>query len=88
MTKHKHYDLIVAWAAGAEIEVYILGAWHIAKPYWYDHLEYRVAEKIIERDLNIHFLNDTVYIGDTTQFRNCKFTFKGDVLVGVELIDQ
>lgn len=88
MTKHKHYDLIVAWAGGAEIEVYILGAWHSAKPDWYDHLEYRVAEKIIERNLSVHLLNDTVYIGNNSPIRNCKFTFKGDVLVGVELIDQ
>ena len=42
---HKHYDLIVAWAKGAEIEVYnsLEEDWYPTKsPSWADGIKYRV----------------------------------------------
>ena len=44
MHKHKHYDLIVAWAAGAEIEYMEDGGnWHeCQKPCWHLNVEYRI----------------------------------------------
>ena len=44
--KHKHYDLIMAWANGAEIEYQTpFGDWFNAKPEWDEKLEYRVKPK-------------------------------------------
>jgi hypothetical protein len=42
--KHKHYDLIVAWADGAKIECkdYDSRWYAINNPMWHDHTEYRI----------------------------------------------
>jgi hypothetical protein len=42
--KHKHYDLIVAWANGAKIECkdYDRRWYAINNPMWHDHTEYRI----------------------------------------------
>jgi len=41
--KHKHADLIHAWADGAEIEFYDITHWvHMPKPNWVDAALYRV----------------------------------------------
>ena len=43
--RHKHYDLILAWACGAEIEYfdYYGKCWYGAKlPAWHDDFEYRI----------------------------------------------
>jgi len=45
MTKHKHYDTIIAWANGAEVEMQDSRTkeWHTHyKPGWFDCLTYRV----------------------------------------------
>jgi len=44
MTKHKHYDTIVAWAGGAQVERYekAQGWYSVSFPYWSDHVEYRI----------------------------------------------
>lgn len=45
MNKHKHHDLIVAWAAGATIEHYWGGdgTWNtVATPMWTEHEKYRI----------------------------------------------
>jgi hypothetical protein len=43
--KHKHYDLIVAWAGGARIEVREPnGDWTpMPTPSWFEHNQYRVV---------------------------------------------
>lgn len=42
-SKHKHYDLIVAWANGAQIESWDEGHWYDCKtPAWEEHVTYRV----------------------------------------------
>jgi hypothetical protein len=44
--KHKHAELIKAWADGAEIEVKVNGGWDNAKrPSWAEFTEYRVKPK-------------------------------------------
>jgi hypothetical protein len=46
--KHKHYDLIMAWADGAEIEYFHIGCQQWFKetnPLWKENLEYRVKPK-------------------------------------------
>jgi len=43
--KHKHADLIKAWADGAEIEAKgeISGQWYaVAAPQWHESMEYRI----------------------------------------------
>ena len=43
--KHKHYETIMAWANGAEIEMKdkLTGEWReVISPSWYNLLEYRV----------------------------------------------
>jgi hypothetical protein len=45
MSKHKHYDVIVAWAEGKDIEIYNFynEAWHICyDPIWDTTLHYRI----------------------------------------------
>ena len=44
-TRHKHADVIIAWANGAEIEYrsHIDGGWVVAsEPRWLENYEYRV----------------------------------------------
>ena len=48
MTKHKHYDCIVAWAEGNEIEFRVEQGcpWTTtADPHWREEIEYRVKPK-------------------------------------------
>lgn len=44
--KHKHYDMIVAWAEGKQIQWNNNGVWHNIfddnRPYWSKGLEYRI----------------------------------------------
>jgi hypothetical protein len=41
--KHKHYDLIIAWANGAEIQTSCSGVWaSVERPHWRDEYEYRI----------------------------------------------
>ncbi len=45
--QHKHHDLIIAWAKGAEIQLqYLDGIWEdVAIPSWADDVEYRIKDK-------------------------------------------
>lgn len=44
--KHKHYELIIAFANGATIELKNGDKWDTARnPSWYDNLEYRIKPK-------------------------------------------
>lgn len=40
--KHKHADLIHAWADGAEIQELYKGTWVATDPEWYLDTEYRI----------------------------------------------
>jgi hypothetical protein len=47
MEKHKHYDLILAWAAGAQIQYlsFITNEWHDCpgnNPPWHEKATYRI----------------------------------------------
>ena len=52
MTKHKHADLIHAWADGAKIEFFspVREIWELAnEPSWLNNIEYRIKkEPVIE----------------------------------------
>ena len=52
-TKHKHYDVIVAWAAGEEIEFKRPGhLWQYAgqSPTWGADNEYRIKPKLVKKE--------------------------------------
>lgn len=46
--KHKHYDCIVAWAEGKDIQWNNNGVWHNViedRPHWFKDTEYRIKPK-------------------------------------------
>jgi len=46
--KHKHYDLIIAWAGGAEIECRKNDSYDFqktSKPHWIEDFQYRIKPK-------------------------------------------
>ena len=51
-TKHKHYDVIVAWAAGEEIEwMGPYGRWEkIRSPNWVEDQQYRIKPKRVKKE--------------------------------------
>ena len=50
-TKHKHYDVIVAWAAGEEIQYELKGSWiDINEPDWYETINYRIKPKRVKKE--------------------------------------
>ena len=53
-TKHKHYDVIVAWAEGAEVEILDNGRWVDAKtPNFAVMHEYRVKPKLVKKEADV-----------------------------------
>lgn len=89
--KHKHRDLIIAWADGATIEYKPpQGVWHITKmPGWDDCTEYRVMPKpnkeLLVRFAFDHILQEPVCSSiwivsrqDNNDDANVKFTFDGE----------
>ena len=53
--RHKHADLIIAWAEGAEIEYRSLtGKWKfVREPTWSEDYEYRVKPKTVKRYVRV-----------------------------------
>ena len=51
---HKHRDLIIEWANGADIQIYMLDEWHDDnEPHWDTVNNYRVKPQKSERDIEI-----------------------------------
>lgn len=49
MNRHKHADLIHAWAEGTEIETFYEGSWTLCSPPpWYEDMEYRIKPKELD----------------------------------------
>ena len=65
--KHKHYDMIVAWAEGKQIQNFNenTGEWQdlIAPPYWIQNFQYRIKPETTftssKFDLNLRFTVQT-----------------------------
>ena len=52
-TRHKHADVIIAWANGAEVEYWneSLREWREHDwPRWYEHLIYRIKAKRVKKE--------------------------------------
>jgi hypothetical protein len=91
-TRHKHADLIVAWANGAEIEFRDYGGrWGIAShPLWDWDTEYRIkpvkpADIMQDRFVELNPCLDNAY-----NKPNVRYTFDGETraLKAVELLDN
>ncbi len=52
-TRHKHADVIIAWANGEEIEVMFTpseGWVDTSKPKWHEQFEYRIKPKRVKKE--------------------------------------
>jgi hypothetical protein len=80
--KHKHAELIKAWADGAIIEEYRinLDQWIEPKPYpiWDSRLQYRIKPEP-KPDTHIHYR----YNQDHRTFTECYVGQRGDLLITV-----
>jgi len=86
MAKHKHSELIKAWADGAEIEIHEqLDRWRtIANPAWNTFEQYRVKPEVVapiyyyqwERLMSQDWISCTNYVTDKEAER-CNYTEDG-----------
>ena len=77
--RHKHADLIHAWAEGAKIELYSDGVWIIYEsPRWNSDVDYRI-KPTPKPDVVINYemsKNGSVWVN--TVGANIKLTFDGE----------
>jgi quinol monooxygenase YgiN len=60
--KHKWHDEIVAWAGGAEIEIYMHDKWtDIDTPQWHQDNEYRIKPQPKQPKYLYAYYRDKVY---------------------------
>lgn len=82
--KHKHYDLIVAWAEGKQIQYYNAGCsnWHdIEHPNWGENTQYRIKPeskpdirvKLWRHDKGFRFHLTFVFDGNTKAFKTVEY---------------
>lgn len=67
---HKHRDVIIAWANGAQIQFLDGGEWidcHDHAPRWHEEMKYRIKPRIVKREgwVNVVGLNVASYIWPT-----------------------
>ena len=70
-TKHKHYDVIVAWANGEDVEYWneSFSEWREDdRPRWYEHLNYRIKPKRVKKEgwVNVYGLG-SAYVWPTKE---------------------
>lgn len=75
--KHKHAELIHAWADGAEIQYLDLGIWiDTDRPHWFEKDEYRIKPKDKEFMLGFSYNEcDNLLIDIPTNSPNVKVVF-------------
>lgn len=90
--KHKHYDLIVAWANGAKVEIRpnCDSEWYIEDyPNWYVENEYRIYHepkvevKYFKVDMNFIGTYYIEFIPDLEEW-DLKITYKDNKITRVE----
>ena len=63
--RHKHADVIHAWAEGEEVQMNCYGRWVPVgeQPQWLCHIEYRIKPKIVKKEgwLNIYGAYDVYW---------------------------
>ena len=86
MTKHIHYDTIMAWANGASIEMrdILTETWHdVDSPSWYGSIDYRVKPQpkpdLVREAFIVNSLSagPMLYAASPSE-ANCVFVFDGE----------
>jgi hypothetical protein len=79
--RHKHADLIIAWAEGAEIERnHHPGVWvAVRRPDWDEHSEYRIKPEK-KPDIIRQFCINEFGIDNFKTVANVRFTFDGETM--------
>ena len=93
-TKHKHAEVIKAWADGEEIEFLFNGdgkTWrpcHSNKPGWDETVNYRVKTKNIVLERCLHISELGYLLANAFDTANCRMTFDPITrqLIDVEMI--
>jgi hypothetical protein len=69
-TKHKHYDVIVAWAAGEEIEFFDGGFWYPLStvPDW-SSSQYRIKPKRVKKEGWVNVFDGPWFVVHTSKDR-------------------
>lgn len=78
---HKHKDLIIAWANGAEIEFFddLSRRWYYTdRPVWGDHTQYRIKPEPKPDVVKYMFVEAKPSFCNTTNDNNLKLTFCGE----------
>ena len=81
--KHKHYDTIVAWANGAEIEAKECNGWRTSStPMWFPEREYRIKPEPVRDVLRDVLIINSLSAGPmlyaaTPSEANCVLVFDG-----------
>lgn len=78
---HKHKDLIIAWANGAEIECYSPtdNEWYgISNPDWYEHMLYRIKPEPKPDVIKYVFVEAKPSFCNIFNDNNLKLTFCGE----------
>ncbi len=88
--RHKHADLIIAWANGSDIEVYQCDEWFGLKaPTWSDKHEYRIKPREPRRFWVNVYHNGSIYgsyLDRTQGCINCRDG--GETIELVEVIED
>jgi hypothetical protein len=99
--KHKHYDCIVAWAEGKQIEVFSdsKGQWEdlIGVPYWVNNFQFRIKPEPKPDYVKIFYLESHPLLGlrfseeinpiqDKTKRISCTFCGETNILKSAEVI--
>jgi hypothetical protein len=88
--KRVHHDLIVAWAAGAKIQICVFSVWEdIETPSWDHDLEYRIKPEPKPNYVEL----TSLYQPDGYEWKHLGFfrvTFNGDTkkVLSVEVINN
>lgn len=78
---HKHKDLIIAYANGAEIEYYhpTDNEWYgISNPGWYEHIQYRIKPEPKPDVIKYVFVEEKPSFCNIFNDNNLKLTFCGE----------
>ncbi len=91
--RHKHADLIIAWANGAEIEFqHATGNWYgvPSHPYWSEGVEFRIKPAKPKDIVKTMFVEVDPCLDNAYDKYNLKLTFDGETkkLVKSEVIDN
>lgn len=83
MPRHKHADLIHAWAEGAEIQVEGSWGWEDTTPTWHPSNDYRIKPKTVRKEGWVNIYN-SCSVHATEEIAK-KFSEKDDLVATVKI---